>query len=229
MNIIIQKIGVGICMAICLVGCNAWAKELPIDVEAKVIPASLSKSELDSWLSQNQANFDFYVEGRTVAEYRKDAERRIMFARKDAQTRVARIDSRLKEQMTGNEARDKELQAAAEAKKKKVYTEELAMEEALFNRQLNRELNIMKRKNLPETRIAEVQREFREQLMALRRDDAQRVNARIAGIPEASPDVANENSGQTKIQIDRNQRVTVETKPYGGEMSDRAKQRLEGR
>lgn len=209
---------------------QVYARELPIDVAAEVAPAGLSKSEMDTWLARNQANFDFYVEGRTVAEHRKDTERRVLIARKQAQEQVARIDERLKEQMTGDTVKDKELGKAAENKKQKVYKEELAMEEALFNRQLRREVDIMKHKRLPETRVAAVQREFREKLVSLRKEEgSRRIAISAAGLPAADPDIANETGGQSKVKIDRQQRVTVESKPYGGEMSERAKRRLENR
>ncbi len=205
------------------------AKELPVDVQTEVVPAGLSQSELDSWLSQNRSNFDFYVEGRTVADHRKDTERKVLAARKQAQITVARIDERLKEQMTGDARRDKELAQAAETKKQKVYLAELAQEEALFERQMRREVDIMQRKKFPETRIANVQREFREQMEVLKKSGAGRLTVAAAGLPAVDPSISQETGGTAKVAIDKNKRVTVEQQPYGGEMSDRAKRRLQNR
>jgi hypothetical protein len=205
------------------------AKDLPIDVQTEVVPAGLSKSELDSWLSQNRSNFDFYVEGRTVADNRKDTERKVLAARKLAQESVARIDARLKEQMTGDERKDKELLLSGEVKKQRVCQEELAMEEALFERQLRREVDIMKRKQFSETRIANVQREFRDQLASLKKSGISRLTAAAAGLPAADPDISQETGGRTKVTMGKDQKLGVEQRPYGGEMSDRAKRRLQNR
>ena len=205
------------------------AKEFPIDVPAEVIPAGLAQSDLDSWIAMNLNSFDFYVEGRALADYRKSAERKVLQARKDAQERVARIDSRLKEQLTGDASKDQELQKASEKKKQKVYNEELAMEESVMNRQMRREVDIMKQKRFSETKIADVQREYREQLVALRKSGASRITAAAAGLPELDPELGKESGGNTKITIDKQQRLNVETKPYGGDMSDRAKRRIDSR
>lgn len=212
-----------------LTGGAALAKDLPVDIQAEVIPEDMSASELDTWLSQNKENFDFYVEGRSIAEYRKDTQRKILAARKEAKQKVARIEKRLYEQMTGTRLKDKELIASAVKKKKRVYKEEMTKEEQLLNRQLRREVNIMRKKKFEETRIATLQREFREHIAVLKKKPAERIAAVAASLPAIDPELAQESEGKSKIKIDKKRRITVEHKPYGGEMSDRAKRRLQSR
>ncbi|MBU0581035.1 MAG: hypothetical protein KKA19_07645 [Candidatus Margulisbacteria bacterium] len=224
----IKKMVLLIIVSVMIVGV-IQAKDVPVDVPTEVIPGDLSESEMDAWLSQNQENFDFYVEGRSIAEYRQEIQHKILQARKEAQEKVAKIDERLKEQLTGNKVRDKELSMAAEKKMNKVYQEELVLEESMLNRQLRREVSVMRQKKVQESKIANVQKEFREQLAWMKQDHVQRINAASTDLPAMDESIAQESAGKAKIEIDKNQKINVEVKPYGGEMSDRAKSRMKSR
>ena len=223
------KIEILILCIIFFIGGAAAGKDIAVDVGADVVPAELSRSELDAWISQNQDNFDFYIEGRTLAEYYHDTQRKILQARKEAQLKVERIEARLEEQLTGSKAKDRELIAAAKSKKNKVYREEMAREEQLLARQLRREVAIMRSRKFKKHKIADIQKEFRAQIAQLKKDPVSRISAAAANMPAIDPELSQDSSGKRRIKIDRQHNIMVEHTQYGGEMSDRAKRRLRSR
>jgi beta-glucosidase-like glycosyl hydrolase len=207
----------------------ANAENKTVDIPVEIIPAEVSASELDAWLSQNEDNFDFYVEGRSIAEYRQETGQKIVKARIKAKNDIAFLEQNLKEMLTGIEKKDQELRVSTKEKIEKVYRVELSLEEKLYKRQQQRELSIMEQKKYPERKLAALRKDFSRQLTGLKEKGPKRLDMKIAEMPELDSELINEEGVKRKIKLDKNKRVIVESKKYGGELSERAKQRLRSR